>query len=235
MKIENKYIELTKFEHEKYNLSVKNSAHKNIVQNYLDKSILEWNYYANMKNRIEKISKSFVFNNVKITGLKNLIHHKEINAITIKAFLITAMHLIHTLENNGFAIIDFDLDDFIIVEMGGEIGSKDYAILCFFKSFEKCLPVKNKFIEFVSPLKKNDFYAPEINEIVSIPAKLVFPKKSSYYSIGKIAVYMLTKNKKTKTMEEYKIDLEPLLNSKIYWMILRCLAYNQRNRYLLYI
>ena len=84
-------------------------------------------------------------------------------------------------------------------------------------------------------LYKNIFFAPEVENINSLPAKLTYPNKSGYYSIGKIAVFLLSKNAKTRTIDEYKTDLAPLLNTKIYWMILRCLAYNPKNRYLLYI
>ena len=84
-------------------------------------------------------------------------------------------------------------------------------------------------------MQKNKFFAPEIENISSLPAKISYPNKSSYYSIGKIALYLLSKNAKSRTMDEYKTDLAPLLNTKIYWMILRCLAYNSKNRYLFYI
>ena len=126
-------------------------------------------------------------------------------------------------------------DDFIFIEMGVDPSNKDYTVLCLFIGFDKVIKTTKNFIEIVTPIDKNIFFAPEVENINSLPAKLTYPNKSGYYSIGKIAVFLLSKNAKTRTIDEYKTDLAPLLNTKIYWMILRCLAYNPKNRYLLYI
>ena len=237
MKIQNKYIDLTTSNDSTYKLSVKNADKKvqKIILEYLENNIRNWNNNENLPNHIEQTKHSFTFNTTNIQSLKYVSKQKEINAITIKAVMFAALSLIDTLEKNQFAIIDFDLDDFVFIEMGGEIASKDYTVFCLFIGFDKIMKVKNHFFEIITPLPKNQFFAPEIENIDSLPAKITFPTKSSYYSIGKIALYLLCKNAKTRTMDEYQTDLAPLLNTKIYWMILRCLAYNPKNRYLLYI
>jgi hypothetical protein len=237
MKIQNEYMELTTRGDSKYKLSVKNADKKvqKIILEYLENNIRNWNHNENLPNHIEQTKHSFTFNATNVQSLKNVSQQKNINAITVKAVMFAAMHLIHTLEKYNFTIIDFSLDDFIFIEMGGEINSKDYTVFCLFIGFDKLIKVNNDFIEIVVPMQKNKFFAPEIENISSLPAKISYPNKSSYYSIGKIALYLLSKNAKSRTMDEYKTDLAPLLNTKIYWMILRCLAYNPTNRYLLYI
>ena len=62
-----------------------------------------------------------------------------------------------------------------------------------FIGFDKLVTVTNNFVEFVVPMQKNKFFAPEIENITSLPAKISYPNKSSYYSIGKIALYLLSK------------------------------------------
>ena len=237
MKIQNKYIDLITTDDSKYKLSVKNADKKiqKVILAYLEKNISSWNHYENLPNQIQQIKHSFIFNATNVQSLKNVSKQKNINAQTITAVMFAGLHLIHTLEKYNLAIIDFQLDDFIFIEMGGEIGSKDYTVFCLFIGFDKLVTVTNNFVEFVVPMQKNKFFAPEIENITSLPAKISYPNKSSYYSIGKIALYLLSKNAKSRTMDEYKTDLAPLLNTKIYWMILRCLAYNPKNRYLLYI
>ena len=237
MKLNNKYIDLITSDNSKYKLSVKNTDKKTqkIILEYLENNINKWNHNENFTNYIEQTNKSFTFNATNVQSLKNISKRKNINALTIKAVMFTALDLIHTLEKYRFSIIDFELDDFIFIEMGGEIGSKDYTVFCLFIGFDKLMKVKNDFIEIIVPMQRNKFFAPEIEKISSLPAKLSYPNKSGYYSIGKIALFLLSKNAKTRTMDEYQTDLAPLLNTKIYWMILRCLAYNPKNRYLLYI
>ena len=237
MKIQNEYIELTNDADSKYKLSVKkgnNIKHKMILE-YLEKNFYRWNYEENLPNRIEQKKNLFLFNATRVDTLKNISKKGNVNALTIKAVMFTALHFIPALEKNKFAVIDYNLDDFIFIEMGGDPSNKDYTVLCLFIGFDKVIKTTKNFIEIVTPIDKNIFFAPEVENINSLPAKLTYPNKSGYYSIGKIAIFLLSKNAKTRTIDEYKTDLAPLLNTKIYWMILRCLAYNPKNRYLLYI
>ena len=99
----------------------------------------------------------------------------------------------------------------------------------------KFLPLDHDKIKINLPFKKNNLYiSPELKKIKKFPTTIY--KQSTYYSLGLLVSNCLTPIKESKrNMEEFKKHLESILNTKIYWALLRCLEYEPEDRYYLYI
>jgi hypothetical protein len=73
---------------------------------------------------------------------------------------------------------------------------------------------------FFSPLIKNDFSSLEVNQVSSLPNKV--STHCFIYSLGLLCFFLFTGKKYEKEMN-LKIELSQIYNTKMYWMILRCL------------
>ena len=82
------------------------------------------------------------------------------------------------------------------------------------------------------------FSNPEIIKLTTLPAEINY--KCCYYSLGVLVVFCLLNNyllvgNEIKSVEEIENIIKPLLNTKIYWFIKRCLYENIDKRQLLLI
>ena len=92
-------------------------------------------------------------------------------------------------------------------------------------------PIYNHRMDIMRPLKPNKFMSPETLIIKELPATLDF--RSSYYSLGVIAAYVLLKvNINYKKLDP---ELDPIIATPIYWGIKRGVVKKPEERYLLYI
>ena len=177
---------------------------------------------------------AFLFDNIHIRSLEDIVDAKEdVNAELIKEIMLSSLNLLDTLEKYNLGLLNFDLADFIIIRIAE--GCKIYSPVCFFIGFEKLFHLKNKSIEIMVPFKKGTFLAPEVRNITALPAEIFNPNKASYYSVGLLAAFLTSNKKNLTTTEEFKDAVAPLLNTKVYWMILRCLKKEPSGRYLLFI
>lgn len=281
--MENKFISLESIStktttNKTYNLTVKTSDKKisKIMKHYLEENMKHWNGRVNLVNSITRAKNTYSFKAREVRLLEKNSKTNEINAETVKSIMLAGMHLLDTLVNNNFTILSFDLNDFVLIDMGEKVGEKNYAVMCLFIGFDKLRSLTRNSIEIITPFKKNKFLAPEIVDIKSLPQTIEQPIKSAYYSLGKLVIYLLdtrfdheagTQSEAKAgakaeaevgakagthsgakaeaeagavdaaghTFETYKKKLSPLINTKIYWMILRCMARNPNDRYLLFI
>jgi len=89
---------------------------------------------------------------------------------------------------------------------------------------------KNDLIYFFYPFDKPYFSSPELLNISTLPA--VISKKSIYYSLGCLIIYLLfdvfiLKGNDFASDIEIKNILKSIYGTKIYWALLRCLKYNK--------
>ena len=158
-----------------------------------------------------------------VQTLAQLLGHYEygLDYATTNAMIVTLAKQIAFLERNGFGIVHFSLHDIIVVN--------DSRF--FFANTSLVVPVYNQQMDIMRPLKPNKFMSPETLLIKQLPATLDY--RSSYYSLGVIAAYVLLKvNINYKKLDP---ELDPIIATPIYWGIKRGVVKKPEERYLLYI
>ena len=213
--------------------------------------------YKNDKTKIEKISKekfyffvewqgenrkfwlNFPFNLLKITEDKDkneLVKRFTIKAssiYTLKEFLKLnnnklpynlAMELLYhignqlqTLERFYLGIPIIEIDDIIVVDEKKFIFIND----------KKIIEIKKQEIEIDEPIKKSEFISPELSKIKKLPTSVSY--KSSFYSLGLLTIFCFLN---IKIDEKSDIDeiLSIIMNTKLYWALLRLLNKNPKDR-----
>lgn len=182
-----------------------------------------------------------------IETLPDLLKLKEnmLSYLHLKLLLLHGKKLLKSLKKDNLGIINFDVEDFIIVNTEETRLESKFMFLN-----------QNKFTELVNDNitiealynKKNIFLSPELLELNSIPSTI--PDKSSIFSLGLMICHCLSPFDKkefnpnnikriTNTDDEFNLmikkHLESILNSKLYWAILRILEINHNERYLIWI
>lgn len=126
------------------------------------------------------------------------------------------------LEKNGYSFYYFSIDDVIIINK------------CIFVSIGPDMKMdEKKYLHFYRPYMRNlnmdtCFFSPELEKKI-LPAHVSC--KTVYYSLGAIVVSCLFKEQYSKEKE----ILNPIMHSKLYWFLLRCLRENPDERYLIYV
>lgn len=101
------------------------------------------------------------------------------------------------------------------------------------------LELEENHIQIMRPFVLNntegniDFVSPEFLEIKELPYKLHY--KTIFYSLGYLLIYSLTNELITNTtnIEEIEKLLKPIKETKLYWLIKRCLEREAEKRILL--
>ena len=131
------------------------------------------------------------------------------------------------LKSMNYGFYGFDANDILVVD--------NLFLFCNTKNL-LCLQEDN--FMFIEPIVKPYFSNPEIIKLTTLPSVINY--KCCYYSLGVLVVfcilnkYLLVGNE-LKSPEEVENILKPLLNTKIYWFIKRCLEPNVDKRILLLI
>lgn len=213
--------------------------------------------YKNDKTKIEKIGKekfyffvewqgenrkfwlNFPFNLLKITEDKDeneLVKRFTIKAssiYTLKEFLKLnnnklpynlAMELLYhignqlqTLERFYLGIPMIEIDDIIVVDEKKFIFIND----------KKIIEIKKQEIEIDEPIKKTEFISPELSKIKKLPTSVSY--KSSFYSLGLLTIFCFL-NIKIGGKSDIDEILSIIMNTKLYWALLRLLKKNPKDR-----
>jgi len=213
--------------------------------------------YKNDKTKIEKIGNekfyffvewqgenrkfwlNFPFNLLKITEDKDeneLVKRFTVKAnsiYTLKEFLKLnnnklpynlAMELLYhignqlqTLERFYLGIPMLEIDDIIVVD------EKKFIFL----NDKKIIEIKKQEIEIDEPIKKTGFISPELAEIKKLPTSVSY--KSSFYSLGLLTIFCFLNVKIDKKSDIDEL-LSVIMNTKLYWALLRLLKKNPKDR-----
>jgi len=103
---------------------------------------------------------------------------------------------------------------------------------CFYLSAEHLHRIDKNKITITYPFTKTDFFlSPELERIKEIPSTTHY--KTSYYSLARLIIYMLTKNDATPA---YILDnASSIQETKLYWLLKRCLHENPSYRTILFL
>ena len=169
----------------------------------------------------------------------------------------SAIHLVYSLskqqkylENNKLGFVCFNVDDIVVID--------DSKFICVNPSLCEelfWLPPK----EFnhspsthcaVSTARNTSsgkmtlcrpfnrahcFCSPELLRIDSLPASV--HHKTSYYSLGLLAIFCLFgyDDRCCSDSQQVYVSLQPILNTKLYFYLLRCLSVHAENRHLFFV
>lgn len=159
---------------------------------------------------LEPLSK-YINRNSKLEG--------HIGYETIVKIIYDLGLIIKTLENKNKGILCFSIDDIIVVN--------DETFL--FINTNKILSIdNNKFMTLKQPISlKESFLTPDTDWNV-LPVKTFYT--SSYYSFADMIIFILFGEKWDNNINL----LNPIIKTKLYYFLLRCLEKEPKNRILLY-
>jgi len=228
---ENKNIEIQK-KKDNFVLVIKDTPNNKEAKHFWKKTcnLIDFNKKDNTKNI------KIIFDAYSIETLPSLLKSKndKISYRHGELLFLNFLKQIESLEKDGLGIINLDLNDFIIV-------NKDearYESIIIFINTDKFYPIENGYFFLkkpsdISKLLSSKFNEPEIKNIKDIPVKL--HKKTVYYSFGMLITHCINKENELKKKEDFQLSLVSILESKLYYGIMRCIEKIPDDRYYLYI
>jgi hypothetical protein len=97
---------------------------------------------------------------------------------------------------------------------------------------------ENDEIQITSPFSETDFFlSPELENIINIPSNVHY--KTAYFSLALLIVNLLTNSNNNESINQENpiqlLDNHPIKNTKLYWLLSRCLNKDPLKRCLLFI
>lgn len=183
--------------------------------------------------------KTITFNANTVKTLEDFRNEKNISQGKKNLSVPDVAKMIHTLsiqlnyliEYENRTIIGYNEEDIIV------INEKKFVFL----SSELVANIDSEGTEMAiisCPFSSNEFFfSPEMLKITEIPSKIHY--KTAYFSLGVLLVYMLSedddfykdylKHKRSEKILEC-LNNHPIKNTRIYWLLSRCLVEESKNR-----
>jgi len=183
--------------------------------------------------------KVIIFNGKSVKSLEEFINDRKISegrknllvSDIAKMIRCLSLQLNYLIECESDTIIGYNVKDIIV------INDEKFAFL----GSELVANVDSEGTEMARiscPFSANDFFfSPEILKITEIPSKVHY--KTAYFSLGILLVYMLLaddefykdylKHKHSEKILE-SLNSHPIKNTRIYWLLSRCLVEEAKNR-----
>ena len=140
--------------------------------------------------------------------------------------LLFVQHLVSQLEylikNTKHTFIGYNPRNIIVIDDNKFI----------YLSNEHLLPIENnKTISITCPFSHKDFFfSPELKKIKEIPTKVNY--KTSYYSLACLIMNIFQEEDQ---QDQQLLDSLPIKNTKLYWLLQRCLNEDPNKRSILFI
>jgi len=164
--------------------------------------------------------------NIKSRGKKNFLISDVANMVRT-----LCLQLDYLIKSESQTIIGYNPSDIIVIndEKFAFLGSELLANI----NVED-----NEMATISCPFSPSDFFvSPELLKIKEIPSKVHY--KTSYFSLGILLIYVLLgddefyidylKHKHSEKMLE-SLNSHPIKNTRIYWLLSRCLVEEPKNR-----
>lgn len=183
--------------------------------------------------------KTITFNANTVKTLEDFRNEKNISQGKKNLSVPDVAKMIHTLsiqlnyliEYENRTIIGYNEEDIIV------INDKNFVFL----SSELVANIDSEGTEMAiisCPFSSNEFFfSPEMLKITEIPSKIHY--KTAYFSLGVLLVYMLLEDddfykdylnhKRSEKILEC-LNNHPIKNTRIYWLLSRCLVEESKNR-----
>jgi len=159
---------------------------------------------------------------------------KSLNTNEVASLVSNLSSQLELLLSYSYTVIGYNPNYTIV------INDKKFAFL----GSELINRVEDNMILISSPFTSKDFFlSPELSEIKELPSYIHF--KTSFFSLGCLILHVLLSEdefyneylkNENKTLDiEMLLNLHPIKNTKIYWLLYRCLIKEPKNRSILLI
>lgn len=185
-----------------------------------------------LKTGICKIN--FKANNV--VPLKKLINSKKyLNYDYLSYLFLFLKKQIQFLKENNIGILFLSIDDIVCIQ-------NDKIMYFLFLNSNYLFEInENQMLVTKSFEKKNptNFLSPELLNVNSIPFDVNY--KCVYFSLASLVAFCINGKKidifnpMNWSADDFKLILQSIENTKLYWALLRCREVNPNDRYLLWI
>ena len=170
--------------------------------------------------------KSLTFRASSIKSLKKYISKRENitydNTLKLIWDLTKQLHYLITIEYECF--YEYIIENIIVIDDDKFIYISNEDLLKLSKT--------NK-IQFTKPFNREGFISPEILKINKIPSELNY--KTIYYSLAVLAVYFLFDKNINNNDLSNEENLKPIVGTKLFGLLLRCLYEDPERRTIIYI
>ena len=163
----------------------------------------------------------------KVETLKQYLSKNTLSYNYCKSLFLDIGEQIKELAKKKLGYLGIDIEDIIIIKSDNNIS------MIFLNINKSNFKVTKNIIEISTTFKKNKYISPEIKNISEIPFKTNY-EQNIFYSLSKVICYCINKIDRDN-YEDFKKDLDIILETKLYWALLRCLKDEQENRYYLLI
>ena len=236
------------------NLNIKNDHYK-ITQNEFDDKLYTIYFNSNSQALISSIAKTKIILGATTTEKYNTLTFKATKVQTFKEYQIDlerengtkklqyisilkmtyhlAAQLNFLITNYSKTFLGYSPENLIVVDKNKYI----------YLSSEYLLNISNEKVLITFPFSQNDFFmSPELLNVRELPSFIDY--KVTYFSFGCLLLYGFLgdddfmKNDDEKTSEEkLKIQMDTIFikNTKLYWLLKRCLVEQPKNRCILFI
>ena len=166
---------------------------------------------------------------VNISSLTELLKQQDqLSYLMCESIFKDVVEQIKILETTGYGYLSIHPDDLIFIQTD----SDNFSII--FLNINNHYSIKNNSLEITKPYKKHDYFSPEIKMITQIPTNINY-NQNIYYSLAMIICNCFDEiNVKNKYID-YKKHLDCILETKLYWALLRCLQDKPQDRFCLFI
>jgi len=157
-----------------------------------------------------------------ITSLKEYLN-KNNNKLDYKIIVNMLEDIILTmnnLESNGYMFVNLKLDDIIVV-------NNDKFL---FINYNNIYKLKDNKISIENIMENITEFIPS-NEFNQQSVPYLLEVETLYYNIANLLVYCLFNTKYDNNL----LTIYPIINTKLYWFLERCLKINKEERVFLYI
>lgn len=136
-------------------------------------------------------------------------------------------NIIQYLERIGKSVVLYSLDDIVVI-------NDDLFVFINNENVFDHQSENPKQIEISVPLEITKFSSPELQLQTSLPFTIDY--RSGFFSLASILTYCLfAETLLDKSQQEIEKILEPIVNTKLYWFILRCSERNIKTRVCLFV
>lgn len=135
---------------------------------------------------------------------------------------------IKILESMGYGYLSIHPNDILLIE------SDENNFSFIFLNIENHYSVEKNILEITKPYKKHDYFSPQIKTITQIPTKINY-SQNIYYSLATVVCNCLDKIDPNSKYVDYQKHLDCILETKLYWALLRCLQDKPEERFCLFI
>jgi len=183
--------------------------------------LFPWNLLNVLKSKETKDKIDVFFKATSVETLREFTARKSKRISYDDALhLFTDINMqLESLEKNGMGIPVFEMKDIIVVD----------DINFFYINQQKIFTIDSKKTMTISTPISKEFCAPEVCKIKVLPATI--PYQAGLFSIAALTAFSLTDSKN----DEYKVTLESIWQTPLYWALMRCLDPEPEHRIFLMI